>query len=150
MFPSSILTLNFPWKCSQFGDIYQEEYFINFLKDDLNIVRELPHRLQSPGIEAIGSQVGFPDQRLIIIHSLSPQRALLEISKCPFWQITDADLGKESEPIHFIEKVLPLLLRNGVVHFLGFGNRLGFDPLPSHLQVSKLLISNIRQNNHLK
>ncbi|CAA6673037.1 unnamed protein product [Spirodela intermedia] len=93
------------WKdVSQFGDIYQEEYFIDFLKDDLNIVRELPYRLQSLGIEAIGSQ------------------------------ITDADLGKESEPIHFIEKVLPLLLRNGVVHFLGFGNRLGFDPLPSHLQ----------------
>ncbi|MQL98010.1 hypothetical protein Taro_030712 [Colocasia esculenta] len=93
------------WKDdSQFGDIYQEDYFINFLKDDLNIVKELPYHLQSLDIEGIGSQ------------------------------ITDEDLMKESEPIHFIQNVLPLLLRNGVIHFLGFGNRLGFDPMPSNLQ----------------
>ncbi|GLT54632.1 hypothetical protein SLA2020_278150 [Shorea laevis] len=48
--------------------------------------------------------------------------------------ITDADLVKEAKPIDYIRHILPLLLRNGVVHFLGFGNRLGFDPLPSKLQ----------------
>ncbi|XP_062160984.1 O-fucosyltransferase 8 isoform X2 [Alnus glutinosa] len=89
---------------SQFGDIYQEEYFMNILKGEINIVNELPPHLRSLDIEAIGSL------------------------------ITDADLVKEAKPIDYIRHILPLLLRNGVVHFLGFGNRLGFDPLPSKLQ----------------
>ncbi|XP_011039413.1 PREDICTED: uncharacterized protein At1g04910 isoform X2 [Populus euphratica] len=74
------------WKDpSQFGDIYQEEYFVNVMKDEVNL-------------------------------------------------ITDADIVKEAKPIDYLTKVLPLLLQNGVVHLLGFGNRLGFDPLPSRLQ----------------
>lgn len=48
--------------------------------------------------------------------------------------ITDADLVKEAKPADYIKQVLPILSRNGVVHLLGFGNRLGFDPLPSRLQ----------------
>ncbi|KAG2684026.1 hypothetical protein I3760_10G060100 [Carya illinoinensis] len=89
---------------SQFGEIYQEEYFINILKDEINIVKELPPHLRSLDIEALGSL------------------------------ITDADLVKEAKPADYIRNILPLLLRNGIVHFLGFGNRLGFDPLPSKLQ----------------
>ncbi|KAL9455896.1 hypothetical protein AB3S75_005179 [Citrus x aurantiifolia] len=93
------------WKDpSQFGDIYQEEYFISVLKHEVNIVKELPSRLKSIDIEAIGSL------------------------------ITDADIAKEAKPIDYVRKVLPILVRNGVVHFLGYGNRLGFDPLPSKLQ----------------
>ncbi|QCD76871.1 O-fucosyltransferase [Vigna unguiculata] len=93
------------WKDpSQFGDIYQEEYFMNTLKDDINIEKELPPHLKSLDVEAIGSQ------------------------------ITDADLTKEATTADYIKIVLPLLLRNGVVHFLGYGNRLGFDPLPSDIQ----------------
>lgn len=45
--------------CSQFGDIYQEEYFINYLKDDVNIVKELPSHLQLLDIEATDGQVWF-------------------------------------------------------------------------------------------
>lgn len=48
--------------------------------------------------------------------------------------ITDANITKEAKPNEYVNKVLPLLLQNGVVHFLGFGNRLGFDPLPFKLQ----------------
>ncbi|KAH9749069.1 O-fucosyltransferase 8 [Citrus sinensis] len=93
------------WKDpSQFGDIYQEEYFISVLKHEVNIVKELPSPLKSIDIEAIGSL------------------------------ITDADIAKEAKPIDYVRKVLPILVRNGVVHFLGYGNRLGFDPLPSKLQ----------------
>ncbi|XP_021907651.1 uncharacterized protein At1g04910 isoform X3 [Carica papaya] len=93
------------WKDpSQFGDIYQEEYFVNYLKDDVDIVKELPAHLKSLDIEAIGSQ------------------------------LTDADLVKEAKPIDYIRNVLSLLKRNGVLHFLGFGNRLGFDPLPNNIQ----------------
>ncbi|KAL5732107.1 O-fucosyltransferase 8 [Ranunculus cassubicifolius] len=93
------------WKDpSQFGDIYQEEYFMDLLKDDVNIVTSLPSHLQSLDLEAIGSLV------------------------------TDSDIVKEATPADFINIVLPLLRRNGVVHFLGFGNRLGFDPLPFELQ----------------
>ncbi|GAV89009.1 O-FucT domain-containing protein [Cephalotus follicularis] len=93
------------WKDpSQFGDIYQVDYFMNVMKDEVNIVKELPPHLKSLDIEAIGSI------------------------------ITDADIVKEAKPIDYIRKVLPILLQNGVVSFLGFGNRLGFDPLPSNLQ----------------
>ncbi|KAJ8761856.1 hypothetical protein K2173_005428 [Erythroxylum novogranatense] len=93
------------WKDpSQFGDIYQEEYFMNIMKEDIEIVKDLPSHLKSIDIEALGSL------------------------------ITDADIPKEAKPIDYLEKVLPLLLQSGVVHFLGFGNRLGFDPLPSKLQ----------------
>ncbi|KAM7500689.1 hypothetical protein LguiA_025103 [Lonicera macranthoides] len=89
---------------SQFGDIYQEEYFMKILKDEVNIVKELPLHLKPLDFEAIGSL------------------------------ITDADIAKEATPSEYVEKILPLLLHNGVVHFLGYGNRLGFDPLPFELQ----------------
>ncbi|KAL6198292.1 hypothetical protein ACLB2K_028084 [Fragaria x ananassa] len=89
---------------SQFGDIYQEEYFIDVMKDEVDIVKELPSHLASLDLEAIGSL------------------------------ITDADLVKEAKPTDYVRTVLPILLKNGVVHFLGYGNRLGFDPLPSELQ----------------
>ncbi|KAJ1690978.1 hypothetical protein LUZ63_015133 [Rhynchospora breviuscula] len=93
------------WKdTSQFGDIYQEEYFLDYLKYDVNIVKELPPHLQAIDVEAIGSQ------------------------------ITDMEIMKEAMPSYYIEAILPILQRNGIVHFLGFGNRLGFDPLPPHLQ----------------
>lgn len=42
---------------SQFDDIYQEEHFINYLKPDIRIVKELPKELQSLDLEAIGSVV---------------------------------------------------------------------------------------------
>ncbi|XWS18524.1 hypothetical protein CRYUN_Cryun32bG0051300 [Craigia yunnanensis] len=93
------------WKDpSQFGDIYQEDYFMRILKDDVDIVKELPPHLKSLDIEAIGSL------------------------------ITDADIMKEAKPNDYVSSVLPLLVQNRVVHFLGFGNRLGFDPLPPDLQ----------------
>ncbi|XP_022724278.1 uncharacterized protein At1g04910-like isoform X2 [Durio zibethinus] len=93
------------WKDpSQFGDIYQEDYFKRILKDDVDIVKEIPPHLKSLDIEAIGSL------------------------------ITDADIEKEAKPNDYISSVLPLLVQNRVVHFLGFGNRLGFDPLPPDLQ----------------
>ncbi|XP_050223690.1 O-fucosyltransferase 8 isoform X2 [Mercurialis annua] len=93
------------WKDpSQFGDIYQEEHFMQIMKDDIDVVKELPSHLKTLDFEAIGSL------------------------------ITDADIEKEAKPVDYLEKVLPVLLRNGVVHLLGFGNRLGFDPVPSNLQ----------------
>ncbi|XP_057764094.1 LOW QUALITY PROTEIN: O-fucosyltransferase 8-like [Salvia miltiorrhiza] len=93
------------WKDpSQFSDIYQEETFMNMLKDDVDIVKELPPHLKSTDFEAVGSLV------------------------------TDADLSKEASPEEYIRNIFPILSRNGVVHFLGFGNRLGFESLPSDLQ----------------
>ncbi|KAL8113114.1 hypothetical protein AgCh_020441 [Apium graveolens] len=89
---------------SQFSDIYQEEHFMNSLKDEVNIVKETPSHLHSLDLEATGSL------------------------------ITDADIPKEATVLDYLKIVLPPLLKNGVVHFLGFGNRLGFDPLPSELQ----------------
>ncbi|PIN24398.1 Non-specific serine/threonine protein kinase [Handroanthus impetiginosus] len=84
--------------------IFIEETFMNIMEEDVNIVKELPSHLKSIDLEAIGSLV------------------------------TDADLSKEATPDEYIKKILPILPRNGIVRFLGFGNRLGFDPLPSELQ----------------
>ncbi|OAY24593.1 hypothetical protein MANES_17G027700v8 [Manihot esculenta] len=93
------------WKdVSQFSDIYQEEHFINYLTPDIRIVKELPEELQSLDLEAIGSVV------------------------------TDVDIQKESKPSFYLKNILPILLKNRVVHFIGFGNRLAFDPIPFQLQ----------------
>ncbi|KAI3741018.1 hypothetical protein L1987_58682 [Smallanthus sonchifolius] len=89
---------------SQFADIYQEDYFIDYLKPDIHIVKELPKELQSLDLEAIGSVV------------------------------TDVDIAKEAKPSFYLKNILPLLMKNRVVHFVGFGNRLASDPIPYHLQ----------------
>ncbi|PWA89618.1 GDP-fucose protein O-fucosyltransferase [Artemisia annua] len=89
---------------SQFGDIYQDDYFIDYLKPDIRIVKELPKELQSLDLEAIGSMV------------------------------TDVDIAKEAKPSFYLKFILPLLMKNRVVHFVGFGNRLASDPIPYHLQ----------------
>lgn len=45
---------NSVWRdSSQFGDIYDEAYFMNHLKEDVRIVKELPLELQSLDLEAI-------------------------------------------------------------------------------------------------
>lgn len=89
---------------SQFSDIYQEEHFINYLKPDIRIVKELPKELQSLDLEAVGSVV------------------------------KDADVVKEAKPSFFLKYILPILHVNRVVHFVGFGNRLASDPIPFQLQ----------------
>lgn len=50
--------------CNQFSDIYQEETFMNKLKDDIDLVKELPPHLKSTDFEAIGSLVSHPIQLL--------------------------------------------------------------------------------------
>ncbi|OMO76900.1 GDP-fucose protein O-fucosyltransferase [Corchorus capsularis] len=93
------------WKdVSQFSDIYQEEHFINYLTPDIRIVKELPEELRSLDLEAIGSV------------------------------ITDVDIMKEAKPSFYLKNILPILLQKRVVHFVGFGNRLAFDPIPFQLQ----------------
>ncbi|VFQ60329.1 unnamed protein product [Cuscuta campestris] len=93
------------WKDpSQFEEIYQVEHFMQTLKEDIDIVKDLPSHLKLLDLETAGALV------------------------------TDADLKKEATPDEYIKTILPLILRNRVVHFLGFGNRLAFDPLPFELQ----------------
>lgn len=89
---------------SQFEDIYQVEHFIKYLSPEIRIVKKLPKELQSLDLEAIGSLV------------------------------TDIDVMKEAKPGFYMKHILPLLLKNRVVHFFGFGNRLAFDPIPFQLQ----------------
>ncbi|KAG2265806.1 hypothetical protein Bca52824_072885 [Brassica carinata] len=92
------------WKDpSQFGDIYQEERFIEYLKDEVHVVRDLPQHLKS-----------IDNKNLSLV--------------------TDAELVKEAKPVDYIEHVLPLLKKYGMVHLFGYGNRLGFDPLPFDVQ----------------
>jgi hypothetical protein len=45
------------------------------------------------------------------------------------------EVPKEATPTFYLVNILPLLLRTGVVHLLGFGNRLAFDPIPFDIQV---------------
>ncbi|KAI3456512.1 hypothetical protein Pfo_013175 [Paulownia fortunei] len=93
------------WRdASQFSDIYEEEHFINYLKPDIPIVKELPKELQSLDLEAIGSVV------------------------------TDTDIVKEAKPSFYLKYILPILHLNRIVHFVGFGNRFASDPIPHQLQ----------------
>ncbi|KAL3617017.1 hypothetical protein CASFOL_039411 [Castilleja foliolosa] len=128
------------WKDpSQFSDIYQEDTFMNILKDDISIVKDLPLHLKSIDLKAIGSLV------------------------------TDAYLPKEATPDEYIKNIFPILSRNKIVHFLGFGNRLGFHGFPSYLQklrckcnfhalkfvpeiqkIGSLLVKRIRKNGHMR
>ncbi|CAH8391586.1 unnamed protein product [Eruca vesicaria subsp. sativa] len=89
---------------SQFGDIYQEEHFIKYLSPDIRVVKELPKELQSLDLETIGSVV------------------------------TDVELMKEAEPDFYMKHILPILHKNKIIHFVGFSNRLAFDPMPFDLQ----------------
>ncbi|CAN8313569.1 unnamed protein product [Cochlearia groenlandica] len=92
------------WKDpSQFGDIYQEDRFIEYLKDDVHIVKDLPHHLK------------YTNNKNLSL-------------------VTDEELVKEAKPVDYIERVLPLLKKHGMVHLFGYGNRLGFDPFPFHVQ----------------
>ncbi|KAG5392004.1 hypothetical protein IGI04_021967 [Brassica rapa subsp. trilocularis] len=95
---------------SQFGDIYQEEHFIKYLSPDIRIVKELPKELQSLDLEAIGS-----------VHFIS-------------FKVTDVDVMKEAKPDFYMKHILPILHKNKVIHFVGFSNRLAFDPMPFDLQ----------------
>ncbi|KAL0398825.1 UNVERIFIED_CONTAM: O-fucosyltransferase 15 [Sesamum radiatum] len=80
------------WRdASQFGDIFQEDHFINYLKPDIPIVKELPKELQSLDLEAIGSMV------------------------------SDVDVVKEAKPSFYLKYILPILHLNRVVHFVGLG-----------------------------
>ncbi|KAL3519419.1 hypothetical protein ACH5RR_017568 [Cinchona calisaya] len=90
---------------SQFGDIYQEDHFINYLKLDVRIVKELPKELKSLDLDAIGSVV------------------------------SDADILKEAKPGFYKKHILHILHRNRVAHFVGFGNRLASDPIPFKVQM---------------
>ncbi|KAJ0228803.1 O-fucosyltransferase 8 [Hirschfeldia incana] len=92
------------WKDpSQFGDIYQDERFIEYLKDDVHIVKDLPQHLKA-----------IDNKNLSLV--------------------TDTELIKEAKPDDYIKHVLPFLKKYGMVHLFGYGNRLGFDPLPFDVQ----------------
>ncbi|KAK8551645.1 hypothetical protein V6N12_040276 [Hibiscus sabdariffa] len=88
----------------------------------VRLVKELPEELKSLDLEAIGSVV------------------------------TDIDVMKESKPSFYLKNILPILLQKRVVHFVGFGNRLAFDPIPFQLQtiifsphaVSAIIARNVR------
>ena len=42
---------------------------------------------------------------------------------------------KEAKPDFYMKHILPILHKNKVIHFVGFSNRLAFDPMPFDLQV---------------
>ncbi|PWA70925.1 GDP-fucose protein O-fucosyltransferase [Artemisia annua] len=90
--------------CKNEVPLLMDDYFIDSLKPDIRIVKELPKKLQSLDLEAIGSVV------------------------------TDGDIAKEAKPSVYLKFILPLLMKNRVVHFVLFGNRLASDPIPYHLQ----------------
>lgn len=103
-------------------------------------MKELPKELQSLDLEAIGSVVS-PRAKLNILNHQSVCSRDEFVSTCyNLFQVTDADIPKEAKPSFYLKNILPILLKNGVVHFLGFGHRLAFDPIPFQLQVHNKLL----------
>lgn len=117
---------------SQFSDIYQEDHFIKYLTPDIRIVKELPEEFESLDLEAIGSVVSYcPSIKLTIFTVVC--FCMIGIV---FFQVSDIDMVKEAKPSFYLKHILPILLKNQVVHFVGFGNRLAFDPISFELQVT--------------
>ncbi|CAN6546740.1 unnamed protein product [Malus baccata var. baccata] len=101
------------------------EHFINYLTPDIRIVKELPKELQSLDLEAIGSVV------------------------------TDVDIPKEAKPSFYLKRIIPILLKNRIVHFLGYHFNCGlrcrcnFHALqfvPKIQEVGALLLQRLRLN----
>lgn len=103
---------------------------------DIHIVKELPDNLRSLDLEAIGSVVSF--QLIYFLRSFVLMN-YVRLFSCLIilmaLQVTDADVVKEAKPSFYLKNILPIINKNKVVHFLGFGNRLAFDPLSFELQV---------------
>lgn len=117
---------------SQFSDIYQEDHFIKYLTPDIRIVKELPEEFESLDLEAIGSVVSYcPSIKLTTFTVVC-----FCIIGIVFFQVSDIDMVKEAKPSFYLKHILPILLKNQVVHFVGFGNRLAFDPISFELQVT--------------
>lgn len=122
---------------SQFGDIYQEEHFIEYLSPDIRIVKKLPNNLQSLDLEAIGSVVSFKHPLQILMRRVSIfLLCLFMFLSLLSLKVTDMDVMKEAKLDFYMNHILPILLKNRVIHFVGFGNRLAFDPIPFELQVN--------------
>jgi len=95
-------------------------------------VKGLPEELQSLDLEAIGSVVSFMAPNKSKQWCICYQLSLTSKVVC---QVTDEDIMKEAKPSFYRKNILPILIKNRVVHFLGFGHRLAFDPIPFQLQV---------------
>ncbi|KAI4371643.1 hypothetical protein MLD38_009970 [Melastoma candidum] len=82
-------------------------------------------------ITGIGLVVRIPDALLARTEYNRPRNLKLKGSNKSLdleaigSMITGADIGKESKPWFHVKNILPILIRNTVVHFYGFGNRLG-------------------------
>jgi len=108
---------------------------MEYLSPDIRIVKELPKELQSLNLEEIGSVVSYT----FLPKSWREQSHLSSLfvhvlSLLPL-KVTDIEVMKEAKPDFYMTHILPILLKNRVIHFVGFGNRLAFDPLPFELQV---------------
>ena len=105
------------------------------LKDDITIVQKLPEHLQSLDLEAVGSLVSVKQHIYFNMSIVVSTLSFLTVYVHSLFQITDMDVTKEAKPSFYVKHILPILLRNRVVHFYGFGHRLSFDPVPFHIQV---------------
>ncbi|XP_020528203.1 uncharacterized protein At1g04910 [Amborella trichopoda] len=92
---------------STFGDIFDVDYFIHVLKDDINIVKELPGRFSWSTREYYATA----------IRSTRVKTAPVQASAN--W---------------YLENVLPILQSYGIAAVAPFSHRLAFDNLPKEIQ----------------
>ncbi|KAE8659773.1 PA-domain containing subtilase family protein [Hibiscus syriacus] len=90
------------------------------------------------GYIMITADAGINQQRVACaLHLLKPSPIVKEVPDELMsldLEVTDVDVMKESKPSFYLKNIRPILLQKKVVHFVGFGNRLAFDPIPFQLQ----------------
>ncbi|CAN6449488.1 unnamed protein product [Victoria cruziana] len=102
------LEVNPVWKdSSSFGDIFDVDHFIDALKDDIKIVRELPDEFSWSTREYYAT--GIRDTRV----KSAPLHASAN------W---------------YLDNVLPILQSHGIAAISPFSHRLAFDNMPVHIQ----------------
>ncbi|XP_031487193.1 O-fucosyltransferase 9 [Nymphaea colorata] len=100
--------LNSVWRdSSKFGDIFDEEHFIEVLKNEVKVVKELPEDV----LQKFDNNIS---------------------------NITNLRVKAWSTANHYLEKVLPKLLKLGAVRIAPFSNRLA-NEVPEHIQYLRCL-----------
>ncbi|XP_052190091.1 O-fucosyltransferase 31-like isoform X2 [Diospyros lotus] len=102
------LEVNPVWQdSSSFTDIFDVDHFIDVLKDDIPIVKELPHEFSWSTREYYGTGIRHTRVKTAPVHASAN------------W---------------YLEKVMPILESYGIAAIAPFSHRLEFDNLPANIQ----------------
>ncbi|KAF8704863.1 hypothetical protein HU200_031102 [Digitaria exilis] len=122
--------------CNDFGDIFDVDHFINSLRDELMIIKELPLKLQLRTKKRLYSMppVSWSNETYYL------KRVIFDLSYC----IVEAainTMGITSDLKAFLLQILPLARKHRVIHFEKSDTRLANNGLPIQLQMLRCRVN---------